>query len=111
MAIFCSSRVILSQMMVQNRCMFWMVGTIDCTHGHITIDFEEEVVRDSSDTEPCSALAFKVTTDPFFGTLTFTSASTQASCGPSVAPATLRRFSFSSAAAHAKACPTPLARS
>jgi len=33
---------------------------------------EEEVVRESSDTEPFSALAFKVATDPFVGTLTFT---------------------------------------
>jgi elongation factor G len=32
---------------------------------------EEEIVRKSSDTEPMSALAFKVMTDPFVGSLTF----------------------------------------
>ena len=32
---------------------------------------EEEVVRRSSDDEPFSALAFKIMTDPFVGTLTF----------------------------------------
>ena len=32
---------------------------------------EEEIVRKSSDTEPLSALAFKVMTDPFVGSLTF----------------------------------------
>ena len=38
--------------------------------GHL-IDSEEEVTRPSSDDEPFSALAFKVMTDPFVGTLTF----------------------------------------
>jgi elongation factor G len=33
---------------------------------------DEEIVRLSSDAEPLSALAFKVATDPFVGTLTFT---------------------------------------
>jgi elongation factor G len=33
---------------------------------------ENEIVRNSSDAEPLSALAFKVATDPFVGTLTFT---------------------------------------
>ena len=33
---------------------------------------DEEVVRNSSDAEPFSALAFKVANDPFVGTLTFT---------------------------------------
>jgi len=33
---------------------------------------EEETVRNSSDAEPFSALAFKVANDPFVGTLTFT---------------------------------------
>merc|ERR1719291_15390 len=35
-------------------------------------DGEKEMVRLSSDTEPMSALAFKIATDPFVGTLTFT---------------------------------------
>merc|ERR1719471_1275452 len=35
-------------------------------------DGETEIVRVSSDTEPMSALAFKIATDPFVGTLTFT---------------------------------------
>lgn len=35
-------------------------------------DTEEEVVRLSSDAEPFSALAFKVASDPFVGSLTFT---------------------------------------
>jgi elongation factor G len=34
-------------------------------------DGETEVVRKSSDNEPFSALAFKIATDPFVGTLTF----------------------------------------
>jgi len=38
--------------------------------GH-KIDSEEEDTRPSSDDEPFSALAFKVMTDPFVGTLTF----------------------------------------
>jgi elongation factor G len=38
--------------------------------GHL-IDSEEEVTRPSSDDEPFAALAFKVMTDPFVGTLTF----------------------------------------
>jgi len=37
----------------------------------VTMD-DEEVFRNSSDAEPLSALAFKVATDPFVGTLTFT---------------------------------------
>lgn len=36
-----------------------------------TLD-DEEIFRNSSDAEPLSALAFKVATDPFVGTLTFT---------------------------------------
>jgi len=35
-------------------------------------DGEEEIYRQSSDAEPLAALAFKVATDPFVGTLTFT---------------------------------------
>jgi elongation factor G len=35
-------------------------------------DSEEETVRNSSDAEPFSALAFKVANDPFVGSLTFT---------------------------------------
>merc|ERR1719291_1460561 len=35
-------------------------------------DGEKEMVRLSSDAEPMSALAFKIATDPFVGTLTFT---------------------------------------
>ncbi|MDX8403754.1 MAG: elongation factor G [Mariprofundaceae bacterium] len=38
--------------------------------GHL-MDSEEEATRPSSDDEPFSALAFKVMTDPFVGTLTF----------------------------------------
>lgn len=33
---------------------------------------EREIQRISSDTEPFSALAFKIMTDPFLGSLTFT---------------------------------------
>merc|ERR1719514_8612 len=33
---------------------------------------EEQLSRESSDDEPFSALAFKIMTDPFVGTLTFT---------------------------------------
>merc|ERR1719478_1044193 len=36
-----------------------------------SVDGEEEMVRESSDDEPFSALAFKIMTDPFVGTLTF----------------------------------------
>eukprot|EP00957_Ditylum_brightwellii_P080528 6125839-Ditylum_brightwellii.AAC.1 len=35
-------------------------------------DSDESIVRNSSDAEPLSALAFKVATDPFVGSLTFT---------------------------------------
>merc|ERR1712127_1065179 len=35
-------------------------------------DSEDQIVRNSSDAEPFSALAFKVANDPFVGTLTFT---------------------------------------
>ena len=35
------------------------------------MDSEEEATREASDSEPFSALAFKVATDPFVGTLTF----------------------------------------
>merc|ERR1711906_64584 len=38
----------------------------------IDLDTEEDTIRESSDAEPFSALAFKVATDPFVGTLTFT---------------------------------------
>jgi elongation factor G len=44
---------------------------VDAIKG-IKEDSEEEIVRNSSDAEPLSALAFKVATDPFVGTLTFT---------------------------------------
>jgi elongation factor G len=37
----------------------------------IKFDSEDEIVRESSDTEPFSALAFKIMNDPFVGTLTF----------------------------------------
>merc|ERR1719473_183543 len=36
-----------------------------------SVDGDEEMVRESSDEEPFSALAFKIMTDPFVGTLTF----------------------------------------
>jgi hypothetical protein len=51
---------------------------------------KDEVLRDSSNTKPFSALTFKVTTNPFFGTLNFTSASTLVSCEPSVTLSILR---------------------
>ena len=35
------------------------------------VDSDEEIVRESSDDEPFAALAFKVMTDPFVGSLTF----------------------------------------
>merc|ERR1711871_1686917 len=38
----------------------------------IDVETEEEVTRPSSDDAPFSALAFKIMTDPFVGTLTFT---------------------------------------
>jgi len=38
----------------------------------ISEDGKEEMIRQSSDAEPLSALAFKVANDPFVGTLTFT---------------------------------------
>merc|ERR1719230_763727 len=38
----------------------------------IDVETEEEVSRPSSDDAPFSALAFKIMTDPFVGTLTFT---------------------------------------
>ena len=37
----------------------------------IDADTEEEIVRNASDEEPFSALAFKIMTDPFVGSLTF----------------------------------------
>jgi len=37
-----------------------------------SVDGEEQMVRKSSDDEPFAALAFKIMTDPFVGTLTFT---------------------------------------
>ena len=39
--------------------------------GSLPNDEEVEVSRSSSDEEPFSALAFKIATDPFVGTLTF----------------------------------------
>jgi len=36
-----------------------------------SVDGEEQMVRESSDEEPFAALAFKIMTDPFVGTLTF----------------------------------------
>merc|ERR1719408_225479 len=38
----------------------------------VTMEDNEEIVRQSSDDEPFSALAFKIMNDPFVGTLTFT---------------------------------------
>lgn len=38
----------------------------------VSEDGDDEMVRESSDVEPMSALAFKVANDPFVGTLTFT---------------------------------------
>merc|ERR1719502_115507 len=39
--------------------------------GGTSVDGEEEMVRESSDEGPFSALSFKIMTDPFVGTLTF----------------------------------------
>jgi len=39
--------------------------------GHDVDDEEKEIVRKPSDSEPLSALAFKIATDPFVGKLTF----------------------------------------
>merc|ERR1711884_392467 len=47
------------------------MGEVEAIKG-IDSDSEEECTRESSDAEPFSALAFKVATDPFVGTLTFT---------------------------------------
>lgn len=44
---------------------------VDAIKG-VSEDTEEEMVRESSDAEPLSALAFKVANDPFVGSLTFT---------------------------------------
>jgi elongation factor G len=38
----------------------------------VDVDTGESIVRKSSDTEPFAALAFKIATDPFVGSLTFT---------------------------------------
>jgi len=37
----------------------------------VKVDSEEEIIRESSDDQPFSALAFKIATDPFVGSLTF----------------------------------------
>ena len=37
----------------------------------VTLDGEKELQRKCSDDEPFSALAFKIMTDPFVGTLSF----------------------------------------
>jgi elongation factor G len=37
----------------------------------VKMDSDEQIVRESSDDEPFAALAFKIMTDPFVGTLTF----------------------------------------
>ena len=44
---------------------------VDAIRG-VDVDSGEEISRKSSDEEPLSALAFKIATDPFVGTLTFT---------------------------------------
>jgi len=44
---------------------------VDAIKGVDPDDSEKKMVRESSDDEPFSALAFKVATDPFVGTLTF----------------------------------------
>jgi len=44
---------------------------VDAIKG-MSIDGETEMKRESSDDEPFAALAFKIMTDPFVGTLTFT---------------------------------------
>jgi len=41
------------------------------THAHDVDDYEKIIERKASDEEPFSALAFKIMTDPFVGTLTF----------------------------------------
>ena len=37
----------------------------------VEVDDSKELTRDSSDSEPFSALAFKIMTDPFVGTITY----------------------------------------
>jgi elongation factor G len=44
---------------------------VPAVEGHAVDDEEEQMTRQTSDEEPFSALAFKVATDPFVGTLTF----------------------------------------
>ena len=44
---------------------------IGAVHG-FNVDTHEEMTREPSDSEPLSALAFKIMTDPFVGSLTFT---------------------------------------
>ena len=44
---------------------------VEAIKGTLPGDDETEASRSSSDDEPFSALAFKIATDPFVGTLTF----------------------------------------
>jgi elongation factor G len=48
-----------------------MGGHADHTHARASQDGETKTTRPSSDDEPFSALAFKIMTDPFVGSLTF----------------------------------------
>ena len=43
---------------------------VDAVHG-TSVDGDEEIIRKTSDDEPFSALAFKIMTDPFVGSLTY----------------------------------------
>jgi elongation factor G len=53
--------------------LYYMPGPTDvpAIKGHLDDADETEAVRHSSDDEPFAALAFKIATDPFVGTLTF----------------------------------------
>jgi elongation factor G len=53
--------------------IYYMPSPVDVPAiiGHLSDADESEAVRHSSDKEPFSALAFKIATDPFVGTLTF----------------------------------------
>ncbi len=45
---------------------------VEAIRGVAANDIEKEIIRKSTDDEPFSALAFKIMTDPFVGSLTFT---------------------------------------
>jgi elongation factor G len=56
------------------RCrarLYAVAGRRACDQGHPRRQGESEGTREASDTAPFAALAFKIATDPFVGTLTF----------------------------------------